>query len=401
MKKKIVIVGSGPSALMLAALLDESRFEVHIFEKNAAPARKFLVAGDGGFNLTHSEDIRTMLTRYTPKGYLDEALLAFPNTALMDFLASIGVPVFTGTSKRVFPEKGIKPVDVLNAFLSLLKKKNVSIHLRQEWEGRENGALLFRQGENLLRVNYDYAVFALGGASWPVTGSTGSWTEYFIREGIKLNPFMPSNCLMLVRWPEAIREKFAGAALKNIAVACKDVEKKGELVLTAEGLEGGAVYFHSPSIREQLQQKGSAEIFLDFRPGESAGNLFAKLQQSREPNMTSALRKTIRLSPLQIVLLKTSLSKEDFSDKMKVATRIRQVPVQITGTGPIEDAISTAGGIATEETDAFFQLKKMPGHFVLGEMIDWDAPTGGYLLQACFSMGAWLARNLNMSANFN
>lgn len=392
-KQTVAIIGSGPAALMLAAVLDENRFAVSVYEKNAAAGRKFLVAGDGGFNLTHSEPMELFVQRYSPAGFLDQALREFSNEDLRKFLAGIGIPTFAGSSGRVFPEKGIKPIDVLNAFLRLLEKKNVKFFFRHEWKGMEDGALLLQNGENRIPVKADFIVFALGGASWPVTGSDGKWTGFFEERGIRLLPFRASNCRMGVQWPEEIRTKLAGKPLKNIATRCGAAVKKGELVITADGIEGGAVYFHSPTIREQLDANGSASLYIDFRPDLTEEMLKQKISVNGKTR--NAQLKNAGLSETAVQLLRAFVPKDAFLDDAEMARRIKSFEVTIEGTGPIEDAISTAGGIAPEECGNDFSLHKMPRCYTIGEMVAWDAPTGGYLLQACFSMGHRLGTALN------
>jgi hypothetical protein len=392
-KKTVAIIGSGPAALMLAAVLDENRFAVSVYEKNAAAGRKFLVAGDGGFNLTHSEPVQLLLQRYSPPGFLDQALHEFSNEDLRQFLAQIRIPTFAGSSGRVFPEKGIKPIDVLNAFLRLLEKKNVQFFFRHEWEGMENGELLLQNGKSRVRVNADFIVFALGGASWPVTGSDGKWDRFFEERGIRVLPFRASNCRMLVHWPQEIRDKLAGKPLKNIATRCGSAVKKGELVITADGIEGGAVYFHSPAIREQLDAKGVAEMRIDFRPELSEEMLKQKI--SAKAKTRNAQLKNAGLSETAVQLLRAFVPKDAFLDDAAMARQIKSFAVKIDGAGPIEDAISSAGGIAPEECGTDFSLHKLPRCYAIGEMVAWDAPTGGYLLQACFSMGHRLGAALN------
>jgi uncharacterized flavoprotein (TIGR03862 family) len=394
-KRKVIIVGSGPAALALAAFLNENRFDIHIYEKNSAAGRKFLVAGDGGFNLTHSEDIETFITRYAPADFLKDALTAFDNIELVRWLYSIGIPTYVGSSKRVFPEKGIKPIDVLDAILNILKKKNVQFHFEHEWLGWKNSNLLFAN-EN--EVEADIVVFALGGSSWKVTGSDGAWTKYFAEKNISIVPFQPSNCAMQLNWPETFREKYAGQALKNISVKCGSKERKGELVVTAFGLEGGAIYYHSPEIRRQLSENSFAEIFIDLRPDKHFGQLKQKLAASKsDTNRTKQLKAAFNLSDVQLALLKERCSKEDFLSYDKVCTTMKHLKLKVVGMAPIDEAISNVGGISLDEVNENFELKKLPEHYVIGEMLDWDAPTGGYLLQACFSMGRWLADELNAS----
>ncbi|WP_018344195.1 NAD(P)/FAD-dependent oxidoreductase [Cytophaga aurantiaca] len=394
--KKVAIIGGGPSALMLAAMLDEKKYAVHIYEKNAAVGRKFLVAGDGGFNLTHSESIDLFVARYTPNNFLEEALRAFTNQNLCDWLKNIGIETYTGSSKRIFPVKGIKPIEVLNAFLKKLTEKNVQIHTLHEWKGwNEKNQIVFQNKKENIHVDADMIVFALGGASWSVTGSDGTWLNLFQKKGIDVVPFQASNCGYTIQWPDVFIEKQEGKWLKNISVVCGDKQKQGELVITKSGIEGGAIYALSPEIRKQLSQKNVAEIAIDFKPTFSKEDLVQKLSAKSKKSVTEILGKEINLSDVQITMLKVFLSKEDFIAVDKLAEYIKHFPLSITGRVPIDEAISTVGGIPLTEVDENFQLKKIPNQYVLGEMLDWDAPTGGYLLQGCFSMGAWVAGKVN------
>ncbi|HTL80416.1 MAG TPA: TIGR03862 family flavoprotein [Bacteroidia bacterium] len=397
-KRKIVVIGSGPAALMLAAHLDETKFDIHIYEKNNAAGRKFLVAGDGGFNLTHSEDIETFITRYTPQYFLKDALLKFTNEDLRKWLRSIGIETFVGSSKRVFPIEGIKPIDVLNAILAVLKKKNVHFHFQHEWCGWKDGKLLFKTPTEQLMTDTDNCIFSLGGGSWKVTGSEGGWTKYFAEKKIGIIPFQPSNCVMNVTWPANFISQHEGKVLKNISVKCGDAEKKGELVITKSGLEGGAIYFHSPAIRKQLNENKNALINIDLRPDSTLEEICKKIKNGGKENRTTFLRSELNLDNTQVAFLKSALSKEEFLSDEKLSTTIKNVQVTITGLAPIDEAISTVGGIALEEINENFELKKLPHHFVIGEMLDWDAPTGGYLLQGCFSMGVAVAHFINSNS---
>jgi uncharacterized flavoprotein (TIGR03862 family) len=396
MKKSIAIIGSGPSALMLAAVLEEKMFDVTIYERNAAPARKFLVAGDGGFNLTHSEDIELFITRYTPSHFLEKSIRLFSNSDLRNWLNDIGIETFIGTSKRVFPVKPRKPIDVLNAFLNKLKAKNVRLKTKMEWKGwTDKDELLFQNDTKELIVKADLTVFALGGASWSKTGSTGSWANYFAQKNIGIVPFQPSNCSYQVNWNTNFISLSEGKPLKNISVFCAGIEKKGEVVITRFGIEGGAVYALSPKIRQQLKETNNAGIFIDLKPMLTAEVVLAKLKSAGNKTISNVLSGELKLNSTAIALLKSVLTKNEYTDAALLAEKIKQLPLQITGMAPIDEAISTVGGIALSETDENFQLKKMPGHFAIGEMLDWDAPTGGYLLQGCFSMGNYLGQKLN------
>lgn len=396
MKKSIAIIGSGPSALILAANLNENKFDVTIYERNAAPARKFLVAGDGGFNLTHSEDLEKIISRYTPSTFLEKSIRAFSNTNLRNCLKSIGIETYIGTSKRIFPIKRIKPIDVLNAILNELKTKNVQLKTNHIWKGwNSNNELLITHNEEALIVKADIIVFALGGASWSKTGSDGSWKELFEKKNIEIVPFQESNCAVEIKWNETFLANAEGKWLKNISCACDGKEKKGELVITKFGIEGSAVYALSPQIRKQLNENNSAEIFIDLKPIFTLEEIKNKLINKGNRSYTKLLQDALNLTEIQIALLKTILTKEEFTNTDMLAEKIKQLSLQITGLAPIDEAISTVGGIALNEVDEQFQLKKLPNHYTIGEMLDWDAPTGGYLLQACFSMGWYLASKLN------
>jgi uncharacterized flavoprotein (TIGR03862 family) len=394
--KTIAIIGGGPAAMMLAARLDETKFQVHIYEKNATLGRKFLVAGDGGFNLTHSEDTETLVQRYTPQDFLEEALHTFSNVDLCNWLKEIGIETYTGSSKRIFPVKGIKPIEVLNAFLKRLEEKNVTIHTQHTWKGWTNdSALIFSHKEQDAIVHADKVVFALGGASWKVTGSDGNWLELFQQKEIHTKPFLASNCGYCITWPIVFIEKYAGAWLKNISVSCGNVHKKGELIISQSGIEGGAVYALSPQIRALLNTANGAEISIDFKPTFSKEELLKKLITQPNKSLTQRLNSELNLSDVQIALLKTHISKEDFINAQTLVAHIKSFKMRITHVAPINEAISTVGGIVLSEVDQNFQLKKLPNQYLIGEMLDWDAPTGGYLLQGCFSMGVFLARHFN------
>ena len=396
MKKSITIVGSGPSALLLAAMLDEKKFDVTIYEKNAAPARKFLVAGDGGFNLTHSEDLEQFIARYTPSRFLENSIRAFTNTDLCNWLKKIGIDTYIGTSKRIFPVKGIKPIDVLNAILNELKNKNVQLKTNHTWKGwNSNNELLFSHNEEELIIKTDVVVFALGGASWSKTGSDGSWKELFEKKNIEMIPFQPSNCAVEIKWNEVFLANAEGKWLKNISISCDGKEKKGEFVITKFGIEGSAVYALSPQIRKLLNENNTAQIFIDLKPIFTLEEIKNTLADKGNRSYTKLLQDKLNLTDIQIALLKTILTKEEFINIELLAGKIKQLPLQITAMAPIDDAISTVGGISLNEANEYFQLKKLSNHYVIGEMLDWDAPTGGYLLQACFSMGWYLAAKLN------
>ena len=398
---------------MLACSLDANRYNISIYEKNTAIARKFLVAGKGGFNLTHSEDLLQFVERYHPKDFIKPFINHFSNIDFRDWLKTIGIETYVGTSKRVFPMKGIKPIEVLNAIENVLKKNGVEINYNHKWEGWSNGQLIFQIPNNLTsNIKADILVFSLGGASWKVTGSAGDWTSYFNERGIKTNPFYPSNCAYKVKWNPSFIKKYHGTALKNCGFICGDSSRKGEAVITEFGIEGSGIYPLSFEIRKQLmshpdlvsgshemlkqvQHDGIAKLHVDFKPDLSLEEIISRLENRGKSSIKDILEKRINLSQVQIELLKLASSKEEYNDVNFLSQLIRYYPINIVDVAPIDDAISTLGGIDLEEVNANLELKKLPHHYCIGEMLDWDAPTGGYLLQACFSMGRFLADKLN------
>ena len=396
MKKTIAIIGSGPSALMLAATLDETISDVTIYERNFAPARKFLVAGDGGFNLTHSETVEQFIERYHPSRYLEKSIRSFSNVDLQNWLKHIGIETYVGSSKRIFPVKEIKPIQVLNAILKELNRKQVQFKMKHEWKGwNDQNELLFENETTALNVHADLVVFALGGASWSKTGSDGNWTSYFKNRNINIIPFLPSNCAFEINWDPNFIGHAEGQPLKNISVSCSGREKKGEVMITKFGIEGGAVYALSPDIRKQLKENKMATIFIDLNPALLVEEIKQRLASTGNRTISETLANKIKLGKLKIALLKSVLSKEDFTNVNTLSESIKRLPIQLVGMAAIDEAISTVGGISLLETDEHFQLRKLPNHFAIGEMLDWDAPTGGYLLQACFSMGSYLGKKLN------
>jgi uncharacterized flavoprotein (TIGR03862 family) len=394
-KKNILIIGGGPAALMLGCSLDSSKFNIAIYEKNAALGRKFLVAGKGGFNLTHSEDLRQFADRYTPKSFIQPFLQAFSNSDFREWLRSIGIETYVGTSKRVFPVKGIKPIEVLKAMEAQLSKNQVSVHYQHEWKGWKGEELIFENQGKPVTLNPDITVFALGGASWKVTGSDGSWTSYLSEKGIGINAFSPSNCAYQVNWDKDFIQKHAGSALKNGEFSCDTLVRKGEAILTEFGIEGSGVYPLSDAVRKGLSEQGVAKLSIDLKPDLSLEEIKTRLENKGKLSVKNVLEKKLNLTPVQTELLKLHTSKEDYNDPERLAMAIKQLTLTICGLPPIDEAISTVGGIALEELSEHLELKKLPGHYAMGEMIDWDAPTGGYLLQACFSMGYALAKDLN------
>jgi uncharacterized flavoprotein (TIGR03862 family) len=392
MKKKVAIIGGGPSAFLLAAFLDATTFEVTIYEKNKTAGRKFLVAGKGGFNVTHSEPIEQLIKRYTPTGFLDNPLLDFTNTDFRNWLDQIGIPTYIGSSKRVYPKEDIKPIEVLNAILKFLKEKGVVLkyeHTFSDWDDDNNPIL------NSKPIKADCVVFSLGGGSWKITGSDGTWLKTFSEKGIKTIPFQASNCGYQVEWKSHFIQKNEGIPLKNITISCRNATQKGEAVITKFGLEGNAIYGLSPQIREELNTHSKATIFIDCKPSLTLENVISKINSSTYRNTTEILKKELKLSSPQIDLLKNYLTKESYLNTQLLASNIKKFPLEIINTATIDEAISTVGGIDVGAVSENFELQNIPNQFCIGEMLDWDAPTGGYLLQACASIGVSVAKHLN------
>lgn len=333
--------------------------------------------------------------RYTPPTFFEEILSSFSNTDLQHWLNDIGIQTFVGSSKRVFPLKGIKPIEVLNAFIKILNHKNVDIKTNYTWKGWHKKALLFEHKQQLVEINSDITVLAMGGGSWKITGSDGLWTNYLKEKEIVIKPFEASNCAYKINWPLQFIQTEEGKQLKNIAITCSQKEQKGEIVITKFGIEGGAIYALSKQIRKQLNLQNSAIIFLDLKPMFALEQIKSKLQNSQTKTIKKRLQETINLNPTQINLLNALLSKQEFTNLEILAFKIKKLPITLLGAAPIDEAISTVGGVCLTEIDSTFQLHKMPNTYFIGEMLDWDAPTGGYLLQACMSMGKYLGQKLN------
>lgn len=392
-KKNIAIIGGGPAAMTLAAWIDPLNYHVSIYEQQKTLGRKFLVAGKGGFNLTHAENIEKFIKRYSPIDFLAKALSEFNNEDLRQWFYGLGVPTYIGSSQRVFPEKGIKPIEVLNALVEKLHEKDVAIHTQYTWNGwTPDGDLIFNN-DKIVRA--DFVIYALGGGSWQITGSDGKWLSLFEQQSIKIAPLFPSNCAYQVLWEKEFINEHEGSPLKNIAIQFGNISQKGELIITKYGLEGNAIYALSPEIRTQLINNDHVTVFLDIKPTLTIDQIVDKLESITHKNNTYKLKTVLKLTPALLKLLKLSLSKDEYLNPKELANYIKNFPIVLTSPSPIDEAISTVGGILLNEVNANYELKKMPHHYCIGEMLDWDAPTGGYLLQACFSMAVKVARHLN------
>jgi uncharacterized flavoprotein (TIGR03862 family) len=390
----VAIIGAGPAGLMAAEVLAQGGIEVTVYDAMPSVGRKFLMAGRGGLNLTHSEPLPQFLARYREAmPYLKAAIEAFPPDRLRAWCEELGQPTFVGSSGRIFP-KPLKASPLLRAWLRRLDASGVKFSLRHRWTGWDNeGRLRFQTPDGQSAIAASATVLALGGASWPRLGSDGGWVETLHAKGVSVSPLKPANCGFIVNWSDIFRDRFEGEPLKGIALSVGERSVRGEAVITRGGIEGGAVYALSAELREAIIASGHATLHVALRPDIGTSDLIARLSAPRgKQTFTNWLRKAAQLSPVGIGLLQevtvtsgtplASLSAE------KIAELINAVPLHLTGTSSIARAISSAGGIAFDELDSDFMLPSLPGVFAAGEMLDWEAPTGGYLLQACFATGA-------------
>ncbi|MFK7770539.1 MAG: TIGR03862 family flavoprotein [Saprospiraceae bacterium] len=384
MTKKIIIIGGGAAGLMAADRLCHD-FEVAIYDKGKTIGRKFLVAGNGGFNLTNKEEGENLVQHYLPNDFLKKALLENDSSKMRSWLADLGIPTFVGTSGRVFPEKGIKPVQVLKKIKDRLVEKGVKFFFHHQFIGfDEKCNCIVKNLEDEIIVAADYCIFSLGGASWSKTGSDGIWTTTFEKIGIKTIPFQASNCGLNIEWPEHFKTHHSGKPLKNIKVSIDNFEIKGEATITDHGLEGNAIYPLIWKVREAFLQGKTPTINIDFKPLNSREQLLEKIKNKAQK--TKAFAQTLNLNATQIALLKSFSEKKYFLEHSVFINSVKHLQIPIQSLRPMEEAISTVGGIDLDEVNSNFSLKKYPSIFVIGEMLDWDAPTGGFLLQGCFSM---------------
>jgi uncharacterized flavoprotein (TIGR03862 family) len=383
----IAVIGAGPAGLMAAERLAGHSLRVAVFDAMATPGRKFLMAGRGGLNLTHGEDLPTFAARYGTAGarfsrYLDR----FSPTDLRNWADGLGADTFIGSSGRVFP-RAMKAGGLLRAWLARLAKAGVVFHLRHRWVGFSDGDLSFTDhaGERII-VRPHGTVLALGGASWPKLGSDAAWVDLLAGRGVDVWPLRPSNCGFDISWSVHFKALAAGQPLKSIALEFAGRTVRGEMVVTSSGIEGGAVYALSGSIRDALDEEtGTVELHLDLKPDVDHAGLAQRLAARRSGrSLSQFLTKDLRLTPLAYSLLREA-DTEIPEDPQRLAELLKRIPLHVVSARPIAEAISSAGGVAFNAVDEHLMLRKLPGVFVAGEMLDWEAPTGGYLLQGCLS----------------
>ncbi len=390
----VAIVGGGPAGLMAAEVLSAAGVQVDVYDAMPSVGRKFLLAGKGGLNLTHAEPRERFLSRYgVRREGLSSALEAFDAQALRDWAHGLGVETFVGTSGRVFP-KEMKAAPLLRAWLHRLRGRGVRMHVRHRWRGwHDDGALRFDTPQGEQRVAADAVVLALGGASWPRLGSDAAWVPLLESRGVTVCALRPANCGFDARWSEHFRARHAGEPVKSVVASVTDAQgrvqrREGEFVVTATGVEGGLIYALSAPLRDAIDAAGSATLLLDLAPGWTVERLRSELARPRgSRSLSSHIQSRTGLKGVKVALLREIVPPNDFPDAGKLAAAIKALPLTLVATRPIAEAISTAGGVAFQALDGHFMLRALPGVFCAGEMLDWEAPTGGYLLTACFATG--------------
>ncbi|UZE23020.1 TIGR03862 family flavoprotein [Pseudomonas sp. B21-056] len=387
----IAIIGGGPAGLMAAEVLSQAGIRVDLYDGMPSVGRKFLLAGVGGMNITHSEAFPAFLSRYAERAPdIAPLLRAFGADELCTWIHGLGIDTFVGSSGRVFPTD-MKAAPLLRAWLKRLRDAGVTIHTRHRWLGwNPDNSLRIAGPEGEKTLQPDATLLALGGGSWSRLGSDGAWMLALEQRGVALAPLQPSNCGFDVQaWSDLLVSKFAGAPLKNIAIGLNDdVPRLGECVITATGVEGSLIYALSAPIREAINRHGSATIHLDLLPGRPVDKVLQALSKPRgSRSMAKHLHSQLGIDGVKAALLRELTPADGFADPARLAQAIKALPITLVKTRPLDEAISSAGGVMFQALDESLMLKRIPGVFCAGEMLDWEAPTGGYLLTACFASG--------------
>ncbi|MBX5199754.1 TIGR03862 family flavoprotein [Rhizobium sp. NZLR10] len=394
-QKRIAIIGGGPAGLAAAELLSLSGHAVTVYDAMPTFARKFLLAGKSGLNITHSEDYGRFTTRFgAAAARLRPALDAFTPDDIRDWAAELGTETFVGSSGRVFP-KVMKASPLLRAWLRRLETQGTTLRTRHRWIGFAEEGFAFETPERRRIVDCDAALLALGGASWPRLGSDARWQPWLSERGVDIDAFKPANCGFVVDWSESFRARFAGEPVKSVTATSEAGTFPGEFVITTSGIEGSLVYANAAALRDRLQSHGDAALTLDLAPGRTAERLTRDLaRQDAKSSFSNRLRKGAGLDGVKAALLREFTPECDRRDPERLAAMIKALPLPVLETRPIGEAISSAGGIRWSGIDDSYMLKVLPGIFVAGEMLDWEAPTGGYLLTACLATGRAAARGI-------
>ncbi|MGV6475324.1 TIGR03862 family flavoprotein [Azotobacter vinelandii] len=394
----VAIIGGGPAGLMAAEVLSRAGLAVELYERMPSVGRKFLLAGIGGMNITHAEAHEAFLSRYgTRRAEIGRLLEEFDAQALRQWVHSLGIDTFVGSSGRVFPAD-MKAAPLLRAWLRRLREAGVQIHTRHRWLGWDaDGALCLATAAGERRIRPAATLLALGGGSWARLGSDGAWVALLEARGIAVTPLRPANCgFDVAGWSAHLRERFAGAPLKNVALGLDDgPARQGEFVLTAGGIEGSLVYALSATIRDRIEREGGATVFIDLLPRHAPARVLAALRKPRgSRSMARHLHGQLGLDGIKAALLRELAPAAAFVEPERLAGLIKALPLELVRPRPLDEAISSAGGVPFEALDENLMLREAPGIFCAGEMLDWEAPTGGYLLTACFAGGRAAAHGL-------
>ncbi len=390
---RAVVIGGGPAGLMAAEVLSIGGVHVDVFDAMPSVGRKFLLAGKGGLNLTHVEDHASFLARYgASRAAVEPWLRQFAAPQLRQWVHDLGIETFVGSSGRVFPA-GMKAAPLLRAWLRRLRSSGVEFHTRHRWLGFADGApaaLRFGNRDGQCGVSSDATVLALGGASWPRLGSDGAWVDLLGQRGVSIAPLRSANCGFDVNWSELFRGRFAGTPVKGVAVAAPSAEagRRGEVTITHDGIEGGLIYALSAPLREAIALHGATVLTVDLVPDWSAARLTNEITKPRGSSTWSRhLRRRVGLDAVKLGLLYEAVPRDSFADVVQLVRALKALPLRLLAPRPVHEAISTAGGVRFCALDAHSMLNGLPGVFCAGEMLDWEAPTGGYLLTACFASG--------------
>jgi uncharacterized flavoprotein (TIGR03862 family) len=394
MDKTVAIIGGGPAGLMAAEMVSARGVKVDVYDSMLSLGRKFLMAGKSGLNITHSEPFEQFVARYGKRqAQIEPMLRQFGPNELRQWVHGLGIETFVGTSGRVFPV-GMKASPLLRGWLKRLADSGVTFYLRHKWKGfitdAQGGASMIRfdspDGEKIIQA--DAVVLALGGGSWSRLGSDGAWVPWLEQVGARVEPLKPSNCGFDVGWSPHFRERFDGHPIKSVVLSFGEFRQQGEFIVTKEGVEGSLIYAASALLRDEIEASGQAMMSLDLAPDRSLEWLVERLSKPRgSRTMASHLEKTVGIKGVKAGLLHEFVPKDIFADEGQLAHHIKNLPIPLIATRPLDEAISSAGGVRFESLDAHLMIRSMPGVFCAGEMLDWEAPTGGYLLTACFSMG--------------
>jgi uncharacterized flavoprotein (TIGR03862 family) len=390
MDKSVAIIGGGTAGLMAAEVLSaHGSLKVDLYDSMPSLGRKFLMAGKSGLNITHAEPFEQFVARYGKRrAEIEPMLKKFGPDDLRDWAEGLGIETFVGTSRRVFPV-GMKASPLLRAWLKRLEASGVSFHLRHKWKGwLPDGSLNFDTPNDPLTIHPNATILALGGGSWARLGSDGAWIPWLREAGAQVEPLRPSNCGFDVGWSEHFRERFEGHPVKSVVLSFGSFRQQGEFIVTKEGVEGSLVYAASALLRDEIEATGNAVMLLDLAPDRTHDWLVGKLSRPRgSRSMASHLEKTVGIKGVKAGLLREFLSREDFANPESLAHFIKNLPVPLAATRPLDEAISSAGGVKFESLDEHLMLRSRPGVFCAGEMLDWEAPTGGYLITACMASG--------------